>query len=49
MIEFEMNMYQAASVAAIMLWIGSIAINKSKFLGKYYIPAPNSPGYCILN
>lgn len=51
MIEFEMNMYQAVGVAAVMLWIGSMAINKSKFLSKYYIPAPLIGGlvFAIVN
>lgn len=40
MFEFELNMYQAIGVAAIMFWIGSIAVSKSKFLSKYCIPAP---------
>lgn len=40
MFEFELNMYQAVGVAAIMFWIGSIAIKKSKILSKYCIPAP---------
>lgn len=40
MFEFELNMYQAIGVAAIMFWIGSLAVSKSKFLSKYCIPAP---------
>ena len=40
MFEFELNMYQAIGVAAIMSWIGSWAIRKSGFLSKYCIPAP---------
>ncbi|MFJ5771172.1 sodium/glutamate symporter [Psychrobacillus sp. NPDC093180] len=40
MFELELDMYQAAGVAAVMFWIGSWAVKKSSFLSKYCIPAP---------
>ena len=38
--EFELDMYQGAAVAAVMFWIGSWIVKKSAFLSKYCIPAP---------
>ncbi|QCR32001.1 sodium/glutamate symporter [Lysinibacillus sp. SGAir0095] len=40
MVEFELDMYQVAAVAAIMFWLGSWIVKKNAFLSKYCIPAP---------
>ena len=40
MYEFQLDMYQVAGVAAVMFWLGSWIVKKSKFLSKYCIPAP---------
>lgn len=36
----KLNMYQALAVAAVMLVIGQVLVNKFEFLRKYCIPAP---------
>ncbi len=36
----SLNMYQAIAVAAIMLVIGQVLVNKIAFLRRYCIPAP---------
>ena len=40
MFELQLDMYQAAGVAAIMFWIGSYVVRSNAFLSKYCIPAP---------
>ena len=40
MFELQLDMYQSIGLAAIVFWMGSYIVKKSKFLSKYYIPAP---------
>lgn len=44
MYEIELNMYQAAAVAAVVLLLGKLMIKKTPLLSKYCIPEPVAGG-----
>lgn len=51
MFELKLDMYQTIGLAAVVFWIGTLLVKKSKFLSKFYIPAPLVGGliFAIIN
>lgn len=51
MYELQLDMFQVTGIAALLYWLGSFIVKKSKFLSKYCIPAPLVGGliFAVLN